>query len=184
MGKLRSFLFVSLILTGFLTMFSGCAGIQSVSAHYGAIRPSSEVSETFTKYIVKQDHVYYISGSVSHPNAIIAIDKKHILVTKLWKKVLLQPVDHPYLQERKATLKYYADGMEAKVAEFDSVLHGFDIMDNHGNDIGDWYSVLEALTSAQVLGENRVAIPPPPLDLYDRLAGEGEGVRDHLMPVP
>jgi hypothetical protein len=163
-----------------LFLFSGCAGMHIKTKAYGTIRPNKAVTQAFESFTVKPDHVYYFSGPDSHPTAIIAIDKRYTLVSKLWKKSIidpdkaLYPKDAPYPLGIKFTLRYYVEGMHqmADSHQYFS-LTGFDILDDKGNDIGDWYSLLRATTVVRMLGENRVSIKPPRLDLYERFDRDG-----------
>jgi len=163
-----------------LFLFSGCAGMHINTQAYGTIRPNTAVTQAFESFTVKPDHVYYYSGSDSHPTAIIAIDKRYTLVTKLWKKRIvdadkaLYPKDAPYPLGIKYTLRYYVEGMHQMAdSHYYVSLTGFDILDEKGNDIGDWYSLLDARTVIRMLGENRVSVTPPPLDLYKRFDRDG-----------
>lgn len=167
-----------LIIIALLVIIAGCAGLQSERSNYGKIRPNGDVARAFENYTVKPDHTYYISGSESQPNVIIGVDKRYILESSLWKKRNLltkEQLPSPYHVIDKLSLKYYVDGMEARVSQFNLVLHGFDILDNHGTDIGDWYSIAEARTSVKMLGDNKITIYPPPLDLYERYENGGRG---------
>ncbi|MBN2515764.1 MAG: hypothetical protein JXC33_06990 [Deltaproteobacteria bacterium] len=163
-----------------LFLFSGCAGMYVNTKGYGTIRPNKAVTQAFESYAVKPDHVYYVSGSESHPTAIIAIDKRYTLETDLWKRRVVDPdkasypKDAPYPLGIKFTLRYYVDGMQhmAHSEQYFS-LTGFDILDDKGNDIGDWYSLLNAKTVIRMLGENRVSATPPPIDLYERFERDG-----------
>jgi len=57
--------------------------------------------------------------------------------------------------------------MRGKGSEYEKFLHGFDILDNKGNVIGQWYSVLNATTSVQMTGENSVLVHTPRIDVYE-----------------
>jgi hypothetical protein len=158
-----------------LFLFSGCAGMHIKTKAYGTIRPNKAVTQAFESYTVKPDHVYYVSGSESHPTAIIAIDKRYMLVSRLWKKRIVDadkamyPKDAPYPFGIKFTLRYYVEGMEQMAHSLSYFsMTGFDILDDKGNDIGDWYSLLHAKTVVRMHGENRVSLTPPRIDLYDR----------------
>ncbi|MBW2637861.1 MAG: hypothetical protein JRC86_10135 [Deltaproteobacteria bacterium] len=73
-------------------------------------------------------------------------------------------------------MKAMVGNMKSKAREFGSMLHGFDILDNRGNDIGDRYSILSLRTTVRILGGNEIAISTPPIDTY-------EGVRIRRLDV-
>ena len=163
-----------------LFMLAGCSGVGKTLHNYGEIRPNSDVSAAFEGYVIKPELMYYISGSESEPNVIIGIDKRYTLVSDLWKHRVLKPPMLPHGLPEKGTLRYYVDGMNAKTSQLNMILQGFDIMDNQGNDIGDWYSILIAPTSVQLMGDKQISIAPQPLDIYERYEREGTD-RDPLI---
>jgi hypothetical protein len=79
-----------------------------------------------------------------------------VLVSTLWKERDLN----------QKTMKDLVGNMKSKAWEFGSMLHGFDILDNRGNDIGDRYSILSLTTTVRILGGNKIAISTPPIDIY------------------
>ena len=137
----------------FLILFSfGCAGL--LSGNYGKIVPDGNVTQAFENYQVSPGLNYYISGSAVRPNAIIGIDKNSILSSKLWKKIELTP----------PILKDLVESMKDEVY----ILHGFNILDNKGNDIGDWYSILSARTLVKIEEDNKVIVFTPDIDIYEK----------------
>jgi hypothetical protein len=154
-------------------LLTGCSSLGISIKDYGKIRPNSDVTAAFERYEINPDLVYYISGSESEPNVIIGLDRQYTLISDLWKhRTFAQPVPPGGIPE-KGTLRYYVEGMETKASRYTMSLHGFDILDTHGKDIGDWYSILIAPTSVKMVGDHKVSILPPPLDLYERFDGEG-----------
>ena len=148
---------------------SGCAGLRV--SDYGHIDPSGDVAQAFENYEVKPDLNYYVTGSDMYPGAIIGIDKRYTLVTKLWKK-------REFTTE---TLKELVLNMQTKAMDLGLiVVHGFNIVDEEGNDIGDWYSILRATTSVKRIEDNQFIIPPPPLDIYEE--NDGDEYRKKLIP--
>ena len=135
---------------------SGCAGFHSGS--YGKIRPDQDVTQAFETCQVNPDLNYYISGSDAYPHAIIGIDKNHTLKSELWKKREFTP----------ETLKNLVENMKFKVMQFYETPHGFDILDNDGNDIGDWYSIFSATTAVKIEEDHSVIIITPDIDTYER----------------
>jgi len=160
-GSVRSAV-LCIVIVSCILIIAACAAQTRRLENYGQIKASSQVKEAFENYIVNPDMTYYISGPESQPSAIIGVHTTYILDSKLWKKIFIQQ-EYPYPLGKKNTLKFYVDGMEQR---FRFLLYGFDIFDNAGNDIGDWYSILEAKTTVRMLDANRVEIPTPPQDLY------------------
>lgn len=182
----RWYVSVILVVLSASVVLWGCTGIdgKESSVRYGKIRPDNDVRRAFESYVVKPDHTYYISGVESHPNAIIAIDNRYTLESKLWKKRVFVHDDEPspFVKVKETSLKYYVNGMKVKVAQFNILLTGFHIYDNEGNDIGDWYSILEAPRSIRILEDNRMSIVPPPSNLYDKYDENGPGKQPWMMP--
>jgi hypothetical protein len=113
--------------------------------------------------VVNTDLNYYITGSDICPNAIIGVDKEYTLVSDLWKKT----------EFTACTLKELVQFMKDEAFQYHEELFGFDILDDKGNDIGDWYSILSARTSVKMIGDKKVIIYTPPLDIYKE---DGEDV--------
>ena len=130
--------------------------ILRTGARYGKIRPSGKVSDAFNRFEVDPDLNYYISGSDVHPNAVIGINKTWTLESDLWKKKELN----------SQSMKELIQNMQTKSAERILTLHGFDIFDDHGMKIGDWFSIMGVTTTVEITGEKRVTINTPPIDTY------------------
>ena len=151
------------VICGFLILSSfGCAGLHSGS--YGKIRPDKKVTQSFETYQVNPDLNYYISGSDIYPHAIIGINKNHTLKSELWKKRGFTP----------ETLKNLVEDVQFRVMEFYETPHGFDILDNAGNDIGDWYSIFSATTTIKIEEDQSVIVITPDIDTYERYEIERE----------
>ena len=129
---------------------------RQAGARYGKIRPSGDVSEAYGRFRVDPDLNYYISGSDVYPNAIIGIDKAWTLESDLWKKNDLD----------SQRMKELVENMRAKSAERTLTLHGFDIFDNRGRKIGDWFSIMGIIMTVEIKGEKRVIVHTPPVDMY------------------
>lgn len=130
--------------------------VRRVNWRYGKIRPNRYVAEAYEGFRVDPDLIYYISGSDVYPNAIIGIDKAWILESDLWKRKELSSLD----------MKELVQNMQSKVSEMNMALHGFDILDNHGRKIGNWYSILGLNMTVEITGDNRAVVYTPPLDTY------------------
>jgi hypothetical protein len=142
---------VGCIVIALITIFTWRAG-----ASYGKIRPSREVSAAYESFRVGPNLNYYISGSDTYPNAIIGIDKAWTLESDLWKK-------KDFISQ---SMKELVQNMQSKSAGQSLTLHGFDIFDNRGRKIGDWFSIMGLTTTVEITGERRVVVYTPPIDTY------------------
>ena len=130
--------------------------VWRAGAIYGKIRPSREVTTAYECFTVDPNLNYYISGSDTYPNAIIGIDKTWTLESDLWKK-------KDFISQ---SMKELVENMRAKSAEQTLTLHGFDIFDNRGRKIGDWFSIMGIIMTVEITGERRVIVHTPPIDTY------------------
>ena len=146
-------LIVVVIVIVFVVLFG-----RRIRMHYGSLRPNGKVSERFEIYEVKPDLIYYTSGPDDYPRAIIGVDRELAFDSTLWKKRELT----------SEILKILVTNMESKTSQLNISLHGFDILDNSGHYIGDWFSILGIHTTIKVGKDNRVTIYPPPSNVYDR----------------
>ena len=151
MVKSRPKMFLSGICILVLLSFTGCAG--SRLALYGGVIPDEEVTESFEGYRIDSDLNYYISGSDMYPNAIMGLGKAYTLGSTLWRKVEMTP----------GQLRELVTNMRSKAL----VVHGFALVDDRGNRIGVWYSILSAPTSLRMEGDRTVVIPTPALNTYE-----------------
>lgn len=181
MKRIASERILFVLIAAFFTC--GCAGVGGgvgvsgsgggvgvgVSGYGGAggdyLKGSSEVTAEFEKYVVRPGYQYFYSGSDAYPNAILGLDKRYFLTNDLWKPVALT----------QAKLKDWVDYMQEKTVFSKQPLHGFVILDDKGNQIGVWYSVLRAITLIRVRlePESRVWIDTPPQDVYREFPDRG-----------
>jgi hypothetical protein len=148
---------VVIVFVGIFFFLSCAARIGSISGNYGKIEANKDVTDSFQSYSVKENLKYYTSGPDSVPHAIIGVDERYVLVSTLWKERDLSP----------KIMKALVGNMKSKAREHGSMLFGFDILDNRGNDIGDRYSILSLRTTVKILGGNEIAISTPPIDTYE-----------------
>jgi len=47
-------------------------------------------------------------------------------------------------------------------------IHGFNIIDEKGKDIGDWYSIHRGTTSVKSIEDNQLIIPIPSFNIYEK----------------
>ena len=156
MKSIKRIYVISLVCVLILLLTLGCAGWRM--SGYGHIDPNRDITQSFESYEVKPELNYYISGRDIYPTAIIGIDKRYTLVSKMWKKREFTP----------ETFKKLVLNMQTKALDLDFVhIFGFNILDKEGKDIGDWYSIHQATTSVKGIENNRLIIAPPPFDIYD-----------------
>jgi hypothetical protein len=122
---------------------------------YGVLRPSREAAEAFESFRIDPEKAYYLSGSDLYPNAIIAIDKSRTLETDLWKKRDLTTDG----------MKEIVGNMRSRALEQLTSLQGFDIVDERGAKLGEWFSLPGMSIAIRTKGEDRVSISTPPLDV-------------------
>ena len=144
-----------------LILSAGCAG--SLFMNYGKITPNMEVTKAFETYQINTKYNYYISGSDIYPNAIIGLDKIYILESDLWKEVEMTPKK---LRELVTDMKD-----KATTVNWGMPVNGFVMFDDKGNQIGIWYSILEAKTFLKMKDNRTVIIYTPDIDTYERYDG-------------
>ena len=145
---LISILAAAVVLLMIVWSFSG--------GRYGELRPSKEATDTFETFRIDPGKEYYLSGSDVYPNAIIGIDKSRTLETDLWKKRDLTAEG----------MKELVGNMRARAMGRMAFLQGFEILDDRGAKIGEWFSLPGMSIVIRMKGQDRVAISTPPLDVY------------------
>ena len=151
------YIILSMLLAGIL-LCGGCAGTFLSQAGYGKLRLNDDVRAAFKAYYVNPRYNYYISGNDIYPNAIMGLDEAYTLKSTLWKKRHLTP----------ESLETFVRDMTSKAWGTGLVVNGYDILDDAGRDIGDWFSVPDVHPAIRTVGEREVSISTPPLDLYER----------------
>lgn len=126
------------------------------SINYGQFVPSKEVTTAYESFSVDPDLNYYISGSDAYPNAIIGIDKTWTLETDLWKKKELS----------YESMKEIVLNMQAKTTDQGLTLHGFEILNNGGQKIGNWFSIIGIVMIVKITGDKKAVVHTPPVNVY------------------
>jgi len=150
-----------LVVLGFMSATTVSCAAGASFKNLGKIKPSEEATRIFENHKVLSNYRYYLSGSDLFPDAVIGLDKAYVLDSDLWKEIELTP----------AKLKDIVESLHIKSRERLEMLHGFDILDDKGNKIGIWYSILRAATSVRMEGGNKVLIYTPPLDIWEYKEG-------------
>ncbi|MCK9230690.1 MAG: hypothetical protein M0Q23_05160 [Syntrophales bacterium] len=118
---------------------------------YGRLLPAGNVAERYETFRVDPEKQYYTSGPDSCPNALMGINRSWSLEGGLWKKRDLT----------ESAMKNLVLDMQRKALDHTTVLHGFDVLDDRGWKIGDWYSVMGLDITIRIRGEKRVSITTP-----------------------
>ncbi len=105
-------------------------------ANYGKLKSDPEVARQFQAYRVLPHHNYYYRGTFGQPVAIVGIDDKYRLQSKLWLKIDPASKDFRTLIE-----KVSLQGGGGVIQPW-----GFAILDAAGNRVGVWYSAIRAAT--------------------------------------
>ena len=140
-----------------LLALTGCAGLR-VTANYGKIVPSGEVTQAFERYELNPNFNYFISGPELYPNALIALDRSYALEPDIWRRMEFTP----------QTFRTQIIDMQSIAFRIRDFQHGFAILDDKGRPIGVWYSLLSATTWVKMAGDKTVVMPPPPLGVYEQ----------------
>jgi len=112
-----------------ISLFTGCATSPEARGNFGSLKLSREVSQIFETYQVLPEYNYYLTGSVTRPNAIMGIDRNYTLVTRLWKEAA---------DLNSEQLKRWVDqilGFRPPVRTY-----GAYILGPSGEQVGIWYS--------------------------------------------
>jgi len=137
----------------------GCVTGTMEMRNYGDMRPSAVVKAAFEGYVVDGVLEYYVSGPEAAPTGLMGIERSHTLESELWS----------HIDDPAQAMKGLVRAMQSMAAEYGLSLYGFDIRDDRGNDIGDWYSTLEGRMPVKIGGERSVSVYPPPNDIYERI---------------
>lgn len=147
----------------------GCAAGTMQMEHYGDMKPSAAVKAAFEGYVMDDTLVYYFTGPDAGPTGLMGIEQSHALESQVWRRI----------GEPQQALKGLIRNMQSKADEYGLSLYGFDIRDDEGNDIGDWYSILDGRMPVKITGEKRVMVYPPSNDLYERVRYKLFGTEDY-----
>ena len=138
-----------ILITAFIS-FSGCSNLSF--KNYGRIVPDNVVTDAFVKFQIDNNFNYYISGSDEYPTSILGLDKTYTLDTDVWKememtsKIFTNLVTHMRIRLWMCCFQNQ---------------QGYTILDDKGNKIGIWYSMLSGSIVVKMKGTNKVTIYPP-----------------------
>jgi hypothetical protein len=146
-----------MLILGLAGLFSGCTG--ALLKNTGSLKPSTTATIHFEKFVINNDYNYFLTGSDVYPVAIFGLKKSYVIDSHgdLWKKI----------ESKQEIISGLVSNMQMRL--LDCCLqraHGFDILDNHGQKIGEWYSMM-GLISGITIKENGKVVIYPPLDTDD-----------------
>jgi len=151
------------VLMGLLLVLQGCAAMHF--RDYGRFSPDSKAAQAFESYQVDPEMNYYVSGSDTHPSALLGLDKRYVLEPSLWKAVDMTP----------SRMKELVGAMKARASMIGQGLFGFSLLDLEGKPVGIWYSIMTATTAIRMKENNGVIIYTPDLDTYDKYESKSDG---------
>ncbi|HET6489873.1 MAG TPA: hypothetical protein VFG28_08925 [Syntrophales bacterium] len=145
----RAYLIIILVLCiGFIVFFMSRSG-----ENYGTLKPSEGATASLQSYREDADLDYYYSGPESHPLAIIGVEKKFRFDSaKHWMKI----------GPGQEALKRLMEAMQSRARERNQNLRGFEMVDQKGERIGEWYSVVGIQPAIKRTGIDSVEVWPPP----------------------
>jgi hypothetical protein len=151
-------MFISIMLFSVLSFWlMGCTGALLKNA--GSLKPSATATVHFERFSINDDYNYFLTGSDVYPVAIFGLKKSYEIDgdKDLWKEI----------EPKQDIISGLVSNMQMRL--LDCCLqkaHGFDILDDHGQKIGEWYSML-GLLSGIIMKENGKVLIYPPLDTDD-----------------
>jgi len=125
-----------------LAVLAGCA-----TPNYGSLQTSSEITELFESGRILSDHLYYYSGFREIPDAIVAIDQRYTLRSRVWN----------YFDPTPDMLRNWGFRM-TQVQPAPTL--GAVILASDGSRVGVWFSSLRQ-TSVRTANQNEVMIAAP-----------------------
>jgi hypothetical protein len=147
----------------------GCTG--TLFKNMGSFEPSTIATDNFEKFVINNDYNYFLSGSDVYPVAIFGLKKDYIIDRgeDLWKKIDL----------KQEVISELVSNMQIRlIVCCGERPYGFDILDNHGHKIGEWYSMLGLIIGIQTKAEGKVVIyPPSDTDAVKKYEGKGNKAR-------
>ncbi len=135
----------------------GC--VAALLENAGSLRPGTAATNHFERFAIDDDYNYFLTGSDVYPVAIFGLKKSYEIDgdKNLWKEI----------EPKQEIISGLVSNMQMRL--LDCCLqkaHGFDILDDHGQKIGEWYSML-GLVSGIIMKENGKVLIYPPLDTDD-----------------
>lgn len=132
---------------GFMVFFISRSG-----ENYGMLNPSEAVTAAFESHNQAPDLEYYFSGPESQPITIIGVEKRF----------RFDSADHwMRVSEGEEPMKKLITGMRSEALQRNRYLRGFEMVDQRGKRIGEWYSAVGIQAVIKRTGIDSVEIFPP-----------------------
>ena len=132
---------------GFIVLFISRSG-----ENYGMLKPSETVTASFESYRQAPDLDYWFSGPESQPLTIIGVEKRFRFDSaEHWMKV----------GPGEESLKRLVEGMQSKALQRNRNLRGFEMVDQRGERIGEWYSTAGIQAVIKRTGIDSIEVWPP-----------------------
>jgi hypothetical protein len=140
-------LVVVALFIGFLVFFISRSG-----ENYGMLNPSEAITASFESHHQLPDLEYYFSGPESQPITIIGVEKRF----------RFDSADHwMRVNEGEEPMKKLITGMQSRALQLNRNLRGFEMVDQRGERIGEWYSELGIQAVIKRTGIDSVEVWPP-----------------------
>jgi len=135
---------------GFIVLFISRSG-----ENYGMLKPSETVTASFESYRHAPDLDYWFSGPESQPLTIIGVEKRFRFDSaEHWMKV----------GPGEESLKRLVEGIQSKALHRNRNLWGFEMIDQRGERIGEWYSTAGIQAVIKRTGIDSIEVWPPSSD--------------------
>ena len=135
---------------GFIVFFISRSGRTTACSS-----PVQTVTASFESHRQAPDLDYWFSGPESHPITIIGVEKRFRFDSaEHWMKV----------GPGEESLKRLIEGMQSKALQMNRNLRGFEMVDQRGERIGEWYSAVGIQAVIKRTGIDSVEIFPPSPD--------------------
>jgi hypothetical protein len=127
----------------------GCAGI--LSGKWALITPDAQVKKSLESFQLNSDYNYFYSGSDAYPRSILGLSNAYTLNSDIWVKIEFTP----------KTLSEMVSSMQTQATNHFQSQNGFVILDNNGQQIGIWYSIMVRGMSLKILDNKNIIVYPP-----------------------
>jgi hypothetical protein len=132
---------------GFIVFFISRSG-----ENYGMLKPSADVTAAFESHRQAPDLDYWFSGPESNPVTLIGVEKRFRFDSaEHWMRV----------EPGEESLKRLIAGMQSKTLQMSRNLRGFEMVDQRGERIGEWYSAVGVHAVIKRTGIDSVEVWPP-----------------------